>query len=70
MLDLAGGDHTDLDAYIRAAVLEFRQGMGDTHVRQGHQVVGQADVQLAAQMLVQAVDLGAEAFQRAEQLQG
>jgi len=44
--------------------------MGDAHVRQGDQVIGQADVQLAAQMLVQAVDLGTETFQRAEQLQG
>ncbi|MNE68807.1 hypothetical protein D3C80_1644890 [compost metagenome] len=44
--------------------------MGDAHVRQGHQVVGQADVQLSAQVLVQAVDLGAETFQGTEQLQG
>jgi hypothetical protein len=56
--------------HVRAAVLEFGQGMGDAHVRQGDQVVGQADVQLAAQMLVQAIDLGAKAFQRTEQLQG
>lgn len=43
--------------------------MGDAHVRQGDQVVGQANVQLATQVLVQAVDLGAKAFQCAEQLQ-
>ncbi|MCY1434972.1 hypothetical protein D9M71_510510 [compost metagenome] len=70
MFDLAGGDHADLDSYLGPAVLEFGQGVGDAHVRQGHQVVGQADVQLATQMLVQAVDLGAEAFQGTEQLQG
>ncbi|MNH19824.1 hypothetical protein D3C86_2128010 [compost metagenome] len=44
--------------------------MSDAHVRQGHQIVGQADVQLATQVLVQAVHLGAETFQGAEQLQG
>ena len=43
--------------------------MGDAHVGQGDEVVGEADVQLAAQVLVQAVDLGAEALQGAEQLQ-
>ena len=70
VFDLAGRDHADLDAHIGATVLEFGQGMGDAHVRQGDQVIGQADVQLAAQMLVQAIDLGTEAFQCAEQLQG
>ncbi|MNY30211.1 hypothetical protein D3C86_1643050 [compost metagenome] len=43
--------------------------MGDAHVGQGDQVVGQADGQLTAQMLVQAVDLGAETFQCTQQLQ-
>ncbi|MNO82377.1 hypothetical protein D3C76_736500 [compost metagenome] len=70
MLDLAGGDHADVDAHVRAAVLELGKRMGDAHVRQGHQVIGQADVQLAAQVLVQPVDLGTEALQGTEQLQG
>ncbi len=69
LLHLAGGDHADLDAHIRAAVLQFGQGMGDAHMRQGDQVVGKADVQLTAQVLVQAVDLGTESFQCTEQLQ-
>lgn len=69
LLDLAGGDHADLDVHIGTTVLQFGQGVGDAHVRQGDQVVGQADVQLAAQVLVQAIDLGAERFQGAEQLQ-
>ena len=70
LLDFAGRGHADLDAHVRAALLQARQGVGDAHVRHGHQVVGQADVQLAAQVLVQAVDLGAKTLQGAEQLQG
>ncbi|MNV75900.1 hypothetical protein D3C71_1692260 [compost metagenome] len=69
MFDLAGGDHADLDSYLGPAVLEFGQGVGDAHVWQGHQIVGQADVELAAQVLVQAVDLGTKTLQGAEQLQ-
>ncbi|MNG22167.1 hypothetical protein D3C84_1066240 [compost metagenome] len=43
--------------------------MGDAHVGQGDQVVRQTNDQFATQVLVQAVDLGAEAFQRTQQLQ-
>ena len=42
---------------------------GDAHVGHGDQLVGQPDIQLAAQMLMQTVDLGSKAFQRAQQLQ-
>ena len=52
------------------ALLEPGQGVGDAHVLHRDQVVGQADIQLAAQVLVQAVDLGAKALQRRQQLLG
>ncbi|MNZ73093.1 hypothetical protein D3C78_914940 [compost metagenome] len=68
--DLARGGHADIDAYPRAALLQCTQGMGDAHLRQGHQVVDDADVQLAAQVPVQVVDLGAEALQRRQQRLG
>lgn len=68
LLDLAGGDHADLYAHVRAAVLELGQGVGDAHVRQGHQVVCEANVELTPQVLVQAVDLRAKGLQGAEQL--
>ncbi|MCY1440278.1 hypothetical protein D9M71_565460 [compost metagenome] len=70
LLHLAGRRHADIDHHVRPALLQARQRMGDAHVRQGHQVVGEADVQLATQVLVQAVDLGAEGFQRRQQLHG
>ncbi|MCY1367884.1 hypothetical protein D9M69_548360 [compost metagenome] len=64
LLDFIGRDHADLDLHVRAAFFQLREGMGDAHVRQGDQVVRQTDDQFAAQVLVQAIDLGAEAFQR------
>ncbi|MCY1354371.1 hypothetical protein D9M69_407460 [compost metagenome] len=70
LFHLAGRRHADVDLHVRAALLQARQRMGDAHVRQCHQVVGEADVQLATQVLVQAVDLGAEGFQRRQQLHG
>ncbi|MNP86421.1 hypothetical protein D3C76_1866480 [compost metagenome] len=63
MFHFVGRDHADLDLHVRTSFLQLRQGVSDAHVRQGDQVVRQADGQLTAQVLVQAVDLGAEAFQ-------
>ncbi|MOA56887.1 hypothetical protein D3C78_1809640 [compost metagenome] len=66
LLDFVGGDHANLDLHVGPAFFQLRQGVGDAHVGQGDQVVGQADGQFTAQMLVQAVDLGAKAFQCAQ----
>ena len=66
LLDFIGRDHADLNLHVRPALLQLRQRVSDAHVGQGDQVVGQADGQFAAQVLVQAVDLGAKTFQRTQ----
>ncbi|MNL68939.1 hypothetical protein D3C87_1937370 [compost metagenome] len=63
LFDFVGRNHADLNLHIRAPFLQLRQGVGDAHMGEGDQVVGQADGQLAAQVLVQTVDFGAETFQ-------
>ncbi|MNP78561.1 hypothetical protein D3C76_1762080 [compost metagenome] len=66
LLHFVGGDHADLDLHVRPALLQLRQGMGNAHVGQGDQVIGESDGQFSPQVLVQAIDLGAEAFQRTQ----
>ncbi len=66
-LDLAGQGHADVDHHVGRSALEGGQGMGDAHARLGDQVVDDAEVQLATQVLVQLVDLAAKAFQGGEQ---
>ena len=65
--DLVGGGHADVDPHLRSLPLERAESVGDAHLRQGHQVVDDADVEFAAQVLVQVVDLGAEPLQRRQQ---
>lgn len=66
LFNFMGRDHADMNLYIRPTLLELGQCMGDTHMGQGDQVIGQANGQFAAQMLVKAVDLGTKALKCAE----
>ncbi|MDR6236087.1 hypothetical protein QE440_003828 [Pseudomonas psychrotolerans] len=66
-LDLAGQGHADVHQHARCGALEGGQGVGDAHTWLGDQVVDDAKVQLAAQVLVQLVDLAAKALQGGEQ---
>src|SRR5690606_10348423 len=56
--DLPWWVHMDIDAHPGSFCLEPSQGMSNAHLRITDQSVGDADVELAAQIVMQGIDLG------------